>query len=75
MLDIDEITTHLVQFGAYELPRDVFVERSKQAMTIPATWLGDNLSSDIIREEIKLLRQQSESKNQTIRSVTSGERF
>lgn len=75
MLDIDEITTHLVQFGAYELPRDVFVERSKQAMIIPATWLGNDFSSNIIREEIKQLRQQSESKNQTIRSVMSGERF
>ena len=59
MLDIDEITSHLTQFGAYELPRDVFHERARSAMMKPAVWSLNDLSVDMIQDEMKHLSQSS----------------
>ena len=68
MLDIDEVTAHLTQFGAYETPREVFLEQAKRAMNLPATWLDNNLPSDILRDEMKELSQHSESQTPRIRT-------
>jgi leucyl/phenylalanyl-tRNA--protein transferase len=38
LLDTQFVTTHLAQFGAHEIPRDVYHARLEQAVQEPATW-------------------------------------
>lgn len=44
-----------MQFGAYEIDRNEFLQRMKFAMSNRAIWLGNGISSDLIREEIQQL--------------------
>jgi Leu/Phe-tRNA-protein transferase len=55
MLDVDEITTHLVQFGAYELPRAVFLDRAMAAMRSNAIWWREEHLTDVFKRELKYL--------------------
>ena len=57
MLDIDEITRHLAQFGAYEIPRHLFLPQAQAAMSRSAVWLGNDVSMDLIYQEIHHLAQ------------------
>jgi hypothetical protein len=63
VLDIDEITSHLVQFGAYELYRNEFLKRMKNAAAIKAIWLGNDISSEILQNEIKQLGVSTKNRN------------
>lgn len=38
LLDTQFVTTHLAQFGAHEIPRDVYHARLEQAVQEPAAW-------------------------------------
>jgi len=55
MLDIDEITSHLIQFGAYELDRNEFLQRMKDTLASESIWFGNELSSNIVENEIQLM--------------------
>jgi leucyl/phenylalanyl-tRNA---protein transferase len=41
LLDTQFVTDHLTQFGAHEIPRDVYRQRLADALAIPGCWLAD----------------------------------
>jgi leucyl/phenylalanyl-tRNA---protein transferase len=41
LLDTQFVTAHLAQFGAAEIPRDVYKQRLAEAVEEPAVWLTD----------------------------------
>jgi leucyl/phenylalanyl-tRNA--protein transferase len=41
LLDTQFVTAHLTQFGAIEIPRDVYRARLAAALEVPAAWLPD----------------------------------
>jgi leucyl/phenylalanyl-tRNA--protein transferase len=41
LLDTQFVTDHLTQFGAHEIPRDMYRQRLTDALAIPAHWLAE----------------------------------
>jgi leucyl/phenylalanyl-tRNA--protein transferase len=41
LLDTQFVTAHLAQFGAAEIPRDVYKQKLAEAVEEPAVWLSD----------------------------------
>ena len=41
LLDTQFVTAHLTQFGATEIPREVYRHRLAEAVEAPAVWLGE----------------------------------
>jgi len=50
LLDTQFVTNHLAQFGAREIPREVYKQRLAEAVILPAVWLGDPDSDTLERE-------------------------
>jgi leucyl/phenylalanyl-tRNA--protein transferase len=42
LLDTQFLTTHLAQFGAYEIPRNAYLAKLEQALERPAYWLASS---------------------------------
>jgi leucyl/phenylalanyl-tRNA--protein transferase len=54
LLDTQFVTTHLAQFGAEEIPRDLYKQKLSEAVDQPATWL-DHIAAERLRLEIRSL--------------------
>ncbi|HEX2940113.1 MAG TPA: leucyl/phenylalanyl-tRNA--protein transferase [Rhodopila sp.] len=50
LLDTQFVTSHLAQFGAIEIPREVYKQRLAEAVDAPATWLQDPDSVTLAQE-------------------------
>src|SRR5581483_5653689 len=38
LLDAQFLTTHLAQFGTFEMPREIYLSRLREALAVPAYW-------------------------------------
>ena len=54
LLDTQFVTTHLGQFGAYEVPRAQYKVLLDRAATAPARWIAD-LAPDVLASEIRAI--------------------
>jgi leucyl/phenylalanyl-tRNA--protein transferase len=54
LLDTQFVTTHLAQFGAEEIPRDVYKQQLADAVDEPAIWLTDP-GQESLEAEFRLL--------------------
>jgi leucyl/phenylalanyl-tRNA--protein transferase len=54
LLDTQFVTDHLSQFGAIEIPRDLYKQRLAEAVDLPAVWLTDP-GPDALLEEFRTL--------------------
>lgn len=52
LLDTQFVTAHLSRFGAHEIPREVYRERLRAALSAPAVWLA-TVPEDVLRAEIR----------------------
>ncbi len=50
LLDTQFVTNHLAQFGATEIPREIYKQRLAEAVDAPATWLHDLDPAILARE-------------------------
>jgi leucyl/phenylalanyl-tRNA---protein transferase len=41
LLDTQFVTAHLTQFGAEEIPRDIYKSRLAESLAVPTVWLPD----------------------------------
>jgi leucyl/phenylalanyl-tRNA--protein transferase len=55
LLDTQFVTAHLAQFGALEVPRDMYKQMLEQAARVAARWVPDE-EAEIIAAEIEGLR-------------------
>ncbi|MEI9886684.1 MAG: leucyl/phenylalanyl-tRNA--protein transferase [Rhizomicrobium sp.] len=46
LLDAQFLTTHLAQFGAHEIPRDIYLARLHAALAVPAFWPTGSLAPE-----------------------------
>jgi leucyl/phenylalanyl-tRNA---protein transferase len=58
LLDTQFVTDHLAQFGAEEIPREVYKQLLAGAVDIPAVWMDDP-GRDILIDEFRWLAAQS----------------
>lgn len=54
LLDTQFVTTHLAQFGAEEIPRELYKQQLAAAVDEPAVWLTDP-GSEALKAEFRLL--------------------
>jgi leucyl/phenylalanyl-tRNA--protein transferase len=55
LLDTQFVTSHLAQFGAAEIPRDLYKQRLAEAVDLPATWPPNLLAEGVLDLEIRSL--------------------
>lgn len=54
LLDTQFVTSHLAQFGAEEVPRELYKQLLARAVDLPAMWLGE-VEADVLTREFRLL--------------------
>jgi len=52
LLDTQFVTAHLAQFGAEEIPRNIYRSRLAASLDVPAVWVSD-IDSSVLRSEIR----------------------
>ncbi len=58
LLDTQFVTAHLAQFGACEVPREIYRGQLAEAVDLPARWIGAP-EDDVLRRIIEEMREES----------------